>query len=126
VAATVAVKVTDWPDNDGDGATPTTVEVLAWFTVCEREVDVLGRYSDAPRYWAVTEWAPTARSVRVMAAWPPERVTATGVPPSTANWTVPVGVPEADATVAVNVTGWPKTVVWTLEVRAVVVGAFTV
>lgn len=45
-----------------------------------------------------------------------------GFPPSK-NWMLPVGVPKpAVETVAVNVTGWPKTDGFALEVTVVVVG----
>src|SRR4029079_14744698 len=59
---------------------------------------------------AVIEWAPTPRVVLVSVATPATRVMGAPrlVTPSW-NWTVPVGVPEPEVTVAVNDTDWPDT-----------------
>ncbi len=53
----------------------------------------------------------------------PFRVPVPRVAAPSLNVTVPVGVPPAELTVAVNVTIWPKTEGWADEVSAVVVVA---
>src|SRR5213080_3148985 len=97
--ATVAVKVTGWPNTDG-----LTVWVIG--------AEVLGLKLPSPAYVAVTAWVPPARvAIELAVANPSPRGTVWRSAPSTKNDTVPVGPPApgaTGATVAVKVTGWPK------------------
>ena len=73
---------------------------------------MLGRKLPSPEYAATIECDPADSELVVMLAWadPDSGCVPTGVP-STLNATVPVGVPApggTGATVAVNVTAWPK------------------
>jgi len=76
----------------------------------------------------VIECAPTAREAVVSVAMPEE--SSAPVPRLVApsrNVTVPVGVPAGELTVAVKVTGWPKTLGFAEEIDATVVAPlFTV
>jgi hypothetical protein len=112
-AATLAVKLTDWPYVDGLPLLPTLTLLLAIFTVWPPvRVSELPVKFTSPEYVAVTVWFATD-SVAVFpeVAVPDESVT--GEPkfvPSIANCTVPLGVPvagETAVTVAVNVTPCP-------------------
>ena len=73
--------------------------------------------------FAVMVWLPTDRLLMApLVATPLVRFTA--LPkfvPSITNWTVPVGVPEVAATVAVKVTLWPNTDELAEELTVVVV-----
>ena len=72
---------------------------------------------------------PALRPEAVKVACPEFRTNAAEGPPSTENDTVPVGMPVAGAnsvTVAVNVTDWPATDGFELDVTLVVVEALTV
>jgi len=74
------------------------------------------------------ECAPTAREAVVRVAMPEESTVPVPrlVVPSR-NVTVPVGMPAGELTVAVKVTGWPKTLGFTEEIDVTVVAAlFTV
>jgi hypothetical protein len=82
----------------------------------------------SPLKTAVIECDPTANPAVARSAWPPAK--ATGAPRFAApslNCTVPVGVPEPDDTVALNVTDSPNTDGLEPAVRAttVEVGAAT-
>ncbi len=74
------------------------------------------------------ECAPTAREAVVSVAMPEE--SSVPVPRLLApsrNVTVPVGMPAGELTVAVKVTGWPKTLGFAEEIAVTVVAAlFTV
>jgi hypothetical protein len=78
---------------------------------------------------AVTVWVPTADLSAEVVALPADNPT--GLPeafPSTTNWTSPVGVPEPGelaVTVAVTVTGCPKTEGLAPETSAVLVDALS-
>lgn len=73
------------------------------------------------------ECAPTVSELVVNVATPePFNVPVPRVVAPSLNVTVPVGVPEAAATVAVNVTGEPTVDGFALEVRVVVVLCVTV
>ena len=52
-AATVAVKVTDWPEVEGLTLLTNVVVVLAWFTVCVTVFEVLAPKMAVPAYEAV-------------------------------------------------------------------------
>src|SRR5262245_13861148 len=119
-ADTVAVNVTGWPVPVGliDGLRATVV--AARLTVSVTNADLLGAKALLPTKEAVSECTPTP-SDRVSVAWP---AVLTGAVPSTVlrslKMTVPVGVPAGEFTVAVSVTGWPKTAIGA-DVRRVVV-----
>src|SRR5262245_22563265 len=88
------------------------VVVFALLTVCPPlNVPLLALKLASPAYSAVTTCVPTDKEdVAELVATPPAR--AIGLPkllPSTLNCTLPLGVPPVPVTVAVNVTGWPKT-----------------
>ncbi len=105
---TVAVKVTDWPKTEGLLFEVTVVEVLAWFTVCVGKEPVLPAKLVSPLYTAVMLCVPADKDEVARVAVPLLNVT--GKPrllPPSLNCTVPVAVP--GVTVAVKVTGWPKT-----------------
>ena len=68
--------------------------------------------------------APTLSAPVVRVAFPfAARVPVPSSTPPSKKLTLPVGVPEAMLTVAVNVTGWPKDDGFRLLVRTVVLGA---
>jgi hypothetical protein len=100
---TVAVKVTDWPDVDGLMELANAVEVLAlttWLTA----PDVLVARFVVPPYEAVIECVPTDRVDVDRVATPELSVPVPIELAPSRKVTVPVGVPAADVTVAVNVT----------------------
>src|SRR5262249_46941770 len=121
-AARVAVKVTAWPGVAGltDGARATAV--AARLTVTTAAAEVLSAKLPVPAKEAVSGWLPTP-SAMVKSSWPAALI---GAVPSTVvpsrKVTVPVGTPTAEVTMAVNVTGWPKTAV-AVDVPSVVVAA---
>src|SRR5438067_9897795 len=61
-AATVAVKVTDWPDTDGLVEEVSVVVVLAALTVCVKVEDVLEVKLASALYTAVMECEPAVKS----------------------------------------------------------------
>src|SRR5947199_387231 len=92
-AATVAVKVTAWPDADGLADEVTVVVLFALVGVSVRVVEVLVLKLSSPLYVAVTVWVPTARVDAVSVACPLARFTlGVWAVPSMLNVTVPVGV----------------------------------
>jgi hypothetical protein len=110
--ATVAVNVTLCPTTGEVGKTVTAAVVVALATVTVSAVEVLVVKFGSPEYFAVIELAPIGKVVVARDADPRE----SGSVPSTVapfkNSTVPVGVPApglTGATLAVNVTLWPKT-----------------
>src|SRR5581483_7101487 len=107
VAATVAVNVTACVRNAGDALVWSVIVVPTWI-VWPTAFDVDGLYAVAPPYWAVTVCAPAASVEVVSVATPPLSGPPPAGFPSTRNVTVPVGVPVAADTAAVNVTGWPS------------------
>src|SRR6266536_6068306 len=74
------------------------------------------------------ECAPTAREAVVSVAMPEESsVPVPRLAAPSRKATVPVGVPAGELTVAVRVTGWPKTLGFTEEIAVTVVAPlFTV
>ena len=109
-ALTVAVNVTVWPNTDGFAEEANVVVVSAAVTVWVKLVEVLPVKVASPSYVAVIfVWSPTASDeVRKIA----NPFVSSAVPNAVAsllNVTVPVGVPVSLMTVAVNITGWPKT-----------------
>jgi hypothetical protein len=112
LAVTVAVSVTDWPTLDGFGKTDSNVLVLSCMTVTVVADDVLVPSVEFPEYIAVIEFVATGSVEVVKVATPPLSVPVPIVVVPFRNATVPVGMsePEVGATVAVNVTDWPKTV----------------
>ena len=121
-AATVAVKVTAWPVAAGLTDEPRATVVDARLTVSVTTAEVLSAKLPVPAKEAVSAWLPTP-SDTARVAWP---AALTGAVPSTVvpsrKVTVPVGTPAAEFTVAVSVTGWPKTAV-AVDVLSVVVVA---
>jgi hypothetical protein len=103
-AATVAVKVTDWPRTGESGVNVTVVVLNACVTVTVTAGEMLDVKVLSPEYTAVIELSATGRLVVSSVATPP--VSVWGVPSAVVplkNWTVPVGVPvPVGATVAVR------------------------
>jgi hypothetical protein len=103
--ATDAVSCTDWPtviDPDGPNA---VVVVVAAATVWVTVFDVLPPKLPLAPNAAEIVWDPTARVLVENVAFPdPSRPTVPTLLPSMLNVTDPDGVPDPDATVAVNVT----------------------
>jgi hypothetical protein len=131
LAVTVAVKVTDCPNEEGFALEVRAVVVGSLFTVWVRMVEVLVLKLPSPPYTPVMECAATVRALVVKVATPePSRVPVPSMAAPSLNVTVPVGVPEPGAeavTVAVNVTDWPLTDGLAEEATAVPVPAlFTV
>jgi hypothetical protein len=112
-AATVAVKVTDWPRTGESGVNVTVVVLNACVTVTVTAGEMLDVKVLSPEYTAVIELSATGRLVVSSVATPP--VSVWGVPSAVVplkNWTVPVGVPVPGlvaATDAVRVTFCPTT-----------------
>src|ERR1043166_3123441 len=129
VAVTVAVKVTDWPKAVGLVEEVRVVVELAGLTVWvsgEAELSLLLKLASS-LWTAVMEWAPTTRELLVRVAEPELSVPVPSVLVPSWKVTVPVGVPppgDTGLTVAVNVTGWPKTVGVREVVTAMVVSAW--
>src|SRR5438067_1065774 len=126
--ATVAVKVTGWPNTDGLTVAVTPVVVVAaGMTVWVTGAEVPGLKLPSPAYVAVTVWVPAARvAIEAAVADPSTSGTVWTSAPSTKNDTVPVAVPApgaTGATVAVNVTGWPKVEGLGVDPTVVVVSA---
>lgn len=123
-AATVAVKVTDWPNTDGFTEETAMVVVLPGLTTCATALEVLAVKLVSPPYTALMECGPGDSEARLSCAWPdPSSVTGEpSVPAPSMNCTVPVATPlNCGLTVAVNVTDWPKTEGLAEETTAVVV-----
>ena len=106
----------------------TAVDVPALSTAWVSALEVLPLKLPSPPYVAVIECGPTESAVvESLNALPPSRET--GDPkfvPSMWNCTLPVGAPapgDTGATVAVNVTPWPKREGFADEVRTIVVSA---
>ena len=107
LTATVAVKVTDWPNVLGLRLLATLVDVLACSTVWLEADDVLPAKLDAPAYTAVRLCEPSASDDVLMLAVPPDSVAVPSDVEPSKNSTEPVGVPlpaPDTATVAVIVT----------------------
>jgi hypothetical protein len=112
VPDTVAVNVTNWPNVEGFMDETSAVVVGMGLTTCDTAVDIVEPNTVSPLYRAVIEWGPGSRVEIVTDAVLPISVTGdpSTVLPSreglaSRNVTVPVGVPPAPNTVAVNVTG---------------------
>src|SRR5207244_658538 len=69
-AATVAVKVTAWPNTVGLGDAATVMALLPWFTVTVLDAEVLLVKVLSPPYSAVIEWLPTLSVLRAKVAVP--------------------------------------------------------
>ena len=113
-ADTVAVMVMDWPNTEGLAEEASDAVELAWLTVCviADDDDVLPLKLVSPPYTAVILCDPTDSDVVLKVAVPEPSVPVPRVVDPSMNVTVPVGVPAPGATaatVAVNVTLWPKT-----------------
>src|ERR1051326_2182123 len=106
-AVTVAVKVTGCPRTAGSAEDDIAMVVASLFTTWE-SLAPLFAHPVLPVKFAVITWVPTASAAVVNDAWPLATGTADAVAPS---WkvTVPLGVPAAELTVAVNVTLCPNT-----------------
>jgi len=127
-AATVAVKVSDWPKTDGFGPVvrATVVVVLAWFTTWVRVLEVLVPKLASPPYTAVIECEATESAAVANVATPdPLSVPVPSVVAPSLNVTVPVGVPPLPVTVAVKVTDCPNTEGFCEDVSVVVLGLTT-
>lgn len=119
---TVALNVTDCPYVDGfrDEVTAEVV-VAALFTVCVRIGDVLPKKSVAPPYTAVMDRAPADTVVVVSFATLLDNPTDPSVVVPSLNVTLPIGVPEVEVTVTINVTDCPYVDGFSDEVIAEVV-----
>src|SRR5262245_26058866 len=106
---TAAVKVTDWPATTGLADEVRATEVAAGLTVRGTAAEVLFTKLPLATKEAVSVVLPMP-SGKVILAWP---LASTGAVPCTLpparKTTMPVGTPAADVTVAVSVTGCPKT-----------------
>ena len=106
--ATVAVKVTDWPNSDGLSDDNIVVVVPILSTVCVRTPLVLGKLLASPRYLATMLWLPIDNEDIENVARPPDIVDvpniAGGVTLVSLKTTVPVAV--KGVSTAVKVTGW--------------------
>jgi hypothetical protein len=129
-AATVAVRVTDWPYVEGFAEELSVVIVAAEVTDSFRPGALLAEKSPlvSGEYAAVMESSPDPKGALKVAC--PVALTATGAPtgfPFTLNCTVPVVTRAVDgdtaATVAVRVATWPKADGFAEELRVVAVAA---
>src|SRR6516165_2706304 len=122
-AATVAVKVTDWPVTAGLTDDFRATVVAAGLTVTVVAAEVLAAKPLTPKKEAVSAWLPTNSDVGSV-AWP---VPSSGTEPSSVlpslKKTVPIGVPAGEVTVAVSVSNCPTTAVAIDVLSVVVVGA---
>jgi hypothetical protein len=123
---TVAVKVTGCPNTDGFGDEVKVVLVSALLTTWGFPLNepVLPLKLVLALYDVVMVWLPTVKAEVVKLATPPLKVTVPIELPPSRKVTVPPGVPapgDAAETVAVKVTGCPKTDGLTDELTAVVV-----
>ena len=124
--ATVAVKVTDWPNAEGLAEEVTVVVVLVWFTTWLTVFDVLLPKLASPPYTAVIECEATESAAVANVPTPdPFSVPVPSVVAPSLKVTVPVGVPPAPVTVAVNVTDCPNTEGFSEDVSVVVLGLTT-
>jgi hypothetical protein len=125
VTITVAVNVTDCPKIVGLAEETTLVVVSALLTTWDRDAEVLVLKLVSPPYTAVMECVAIVNeeAAKVAVVTPPvvERVPEPRVFAPSLKVTVPVGVPAADATVAVSVTDWLNTD-GLLEEATVIVG----
>jgi hypothetical protein len=108
---TVAVNVTGAPNTLGFGDDVNAVVVFPWLTTCGvpvSEPEAVVKLVSPP-YEAVMVWPPTESDELENVATPLVSVPAPMEVPPSKKVTVPVGVPPAPDTVAVNVTDCPKT-----------------
>ena len=122
VAVTVAVKVTDCPGVDGFTEEPNVVVVGLPFTVSVRAAEELPWHTLSPLYDAVIECDPAPSELVESDATPFVRTTLASTAEPSRNWTLPVGVPPAPDTVAVNVIACPVVDGFTEEPTLTVVG----
>lgn len=102
---TVAVNVTGFPNTAGFCEVATDMVVAFPLTIWLSAVDVLGSKVASPWYAAVIECVPTTSAAVEMEALPAaSRVPLPMEEVPSKKTTVPVGVPPAPVTVAVNVT----------------------
>src|SRR5689334_18836503 len=120
-AVTPAVKVTLAPKVEGLSDDMSVVVLVALFTTCITDVDVLGLWVESPEYSAVMVCVATLRLEVMNVAVPADSVTAlpSATPPSL-NVTVPVA--SEGLTVAVKVTAAPKVEGLSDDMSVVVVG----
>src|ERR1035437_5878547 len=97
------------------------VAVIAIVTTWLRELDALELYFNEPWYTAVTEWEAATKFEVETDAIPFAKVAVPSSVELSKKTTVPVGAPELDVTVAVNVMSCPKTEGLSDEARVVVV-----
>src|ERR1043166_6171521 len=106
-AATVAVRMTGWPNTDGLGDETSVVVESALLTVCVTTADVFVMKLLSPRYSTLMAWLLTLSEGVANVAMPALSALVASVVAPSRKMTLPVGVPEPDAaaaTVAVNVT----------------------
>jgi hypothetical protein len=108
---TVAVKVTDWPEGEGFSDEVKVVVEPAFPTTWLTAVDVLPAKSESPPYAAVMESVPTGSAVVVKLAAPPlsAPVPREFVLFRNVTFSPLGGAPLPEDTVALRVTGSPKT-----------------
>jgi hypothetical protein len=122
LAVTVPVKVTGWPKTAGFADELMVVVVLAAFTVCVREDEVLALKLASPPYDAVMVWLAAANVAIVNVVLPEVNIAVPRVEAPSRKVTLPVGVPVAGdtgLTVAAKVADWPNTVGLIKELSAV-------
>jgi hypothetical protein len=105
---TVAVNVTACPKLDGFCELVNDVPVGAFLTTCFNIGEALPANNASPLYTTVILRVPAARVAIVSCAPPPLRGTVARVVAPFMKVTVPVGLPDDDVTVAVNVTDCTK------------------
>jgi len=105
--AAVKLNVTPWPACDGFGAeasvTVTAARSTTWFTFA----DVPAANTPSPGYAALTVRAPTVPNTMAQLPAPAASGPVQLSPLLAVTVTLPVGVPNADAAVKLNVTPWP-------------------
>lgn len=106
---TVAVSATFCPKADAFGDEERTVVVAAGFTVCESVAELEDAKLPEATKAAFRLCVPAARALVVKLAKPPERVPDPSCTAPSKKFTVPLGDPSGEVTVAVNVTLPPKT-----------------
>lgn len=118
---TVAVNVTDVPNDDGFSEEMTVVLVGIPLTTWFSAVDVLGSKVASPWYAAVIECVPETSAEVESEAWPAFNVPLPIEVAPSKKTTVPVGVP-VPLTVAVKVTDCPAVEGFKSEITEVLVG----
>jgi hypothetical protein len=125
-AVTNAVKVRVCPNAALRVEEMSEVVLAAWPTLTAVAPEALGSKVESPLYAAVMECEPTGKNATAKLARPPLRAAEPNRTPPSTNETVPVGVPLAELTVAMRLTGWPKTAWFTEDARTVELGVVPV